>query len=307
LVSALFQQISTAEPRPMLQSVDALVSMLSARIERAMAATNAWGVDWFAMNIERGMGVKVYDHPFEPAVGWRRITTERVDLLLVRMESLDQGSSELASVFGVEAPDQLTAENVGQCWTPSDSAGPDPAGDSGRRRPSRIRGQRFPRAGCRDRTDDICSTGVARGTWSEPRPTYLHVNRVDRPLRPTLIEDCCRASVPPVIAQPMRWYACSTGCLRRTRRTVASEVRADLAISRAVAPDRAASTTAASQRCSARLRSAVALRSSHPCGALMPASSQCCLIDSPVRYAFTKPLKDARNAHQWVSRPACQR
>ena len=111
-VSAFFQAMEAPGARGVGTSADDLLSELGTRFERQMARSETAEVDWFDVNIAGVVGVDVYGHPFDPSRGWGRITTGSVDLLVLRRESIDEGSSQLGSVFGVDLPRSLPAENV---------------------------------------------------------------------------------------------------------------------------------------------------------------------------------------------------
>lgn len=113
-VSATFQSFGAPGASALPDSVDVMISRLSAQFERALRSENPWAVDYFDINFATTMGISVYDHPFDPSVGWARITTDHAEVLLMRMESLDEGAGALSSLFGVDVATPLRAENVGQ-------------------------------------------------------------------------------------------------------------------------------------------------------------------------------------------------
>lgn len=97
---------------PVAQSVDDELLALSGSINRQMARVSEHGLDWFDVNVKRVVGLDVYEHEFDPALGWGRITDDRADLLLLRTESLDQATDAIGAVFGVDVPPTLPAENA---------------------------------------------------------------------------------------------------------------------------------------------------------------------------------------------------
>jgi len=93
-------------------SVEEELLALTARVDQQMARSSEHGLDWFDVNLRPVLGLNVYEHEFEPSVGWGRICDDRVDLLLLRTESLDEATGVLAEVFGVDVPPTLPKENA---------------------------------------------------------------------------------------------------------------------------------------------------------------------------------------------------
>jgi hypothetical protein len=69
--------------------------------------------DWFDRELAPTLGIDVYEHPFDPAVGYAVIETPAVRLLVLRQESLDAAPRALADFLGVAADVAIPAENVG--------------------------------------------------------------------------------------------------------------------------------------------------------------------------------------------------
>jgi len=64
---------------------------------------------WFDCEIKAVFGIDVYDHPFKPQEGYTRIQTSRADVLVLRLEDLDDLIPSVVSDF-VDAP--LTVERT---------------------------------------------------------------------------------------------------------------------------------------------------------------------------------------------------
>ncbi len=106
-VAAFFQ---AAERRGHL-GPDATVASL------ADAFGGAWDgpLDWFDVQMRKVLGIDVYAHPFDPAVGHATITTDSVRLLLVRQEDLRAPETAVAIGAHVGRPGtiELRTANVG--------------------------------------------------------------------------------------------------------------------------------------------------------------------------------------------------
>ena len=70
-------------------------------------------VDWFDRELEPSLGIDVYAHPFDPAVGYGLIETPSVRLLLLRQESLDVAPAALGQFLGLPHALALERENEG--------------------------------------------------------------------------------------------------------------------------------------------------------------------------------------------------
>lgn len=104
LIAAFFQ---TAERRGELAG--ATVDSLLARFDHDFTAMVLW---WCDLQVRDGIGLDLYAHPFDPAVG--HATVERDDLraLVIRRESLDRAPDALAAFLGRPDPVELPRTNV---------------------------------------------------------------------------------------------------------------------------------------------------------------------------------------------------
>jgi hypothetical protein len=93
------------EPAGSGPSVDQLVAELAA---------GRWArppVRWFDLEFAPGLGIDVYDHPFDPAAGSAVIETPAVRVLLLRQESFGAAPAALARFLGRPEPVPVPARN----------------------------------------------------------------------------------------------------------------------------------------------------------------------------------------------------
>jgi hypothetical protein len=68
---------------------------------------------WFDTEFRQGLGVDVYEYPFDPAQGYRVIETPAVRVLLLRQENLDIAARALGEFLGLSRELEIVQENVG--------------------------------------------------------------------------------------------------------------------------------------------------------------------------------------------------
>lgn len=68
-------------------------------------------IGWFDRELHVSLGINVYEHPFDPAVGYAIIETPSVRLLILRQESLDVAPQALGHFLGLPEPLVLAREN----------------------------------------------------------------------------------------------------------------------------------------------------------------------------------------------------
>jgi hypothetical protein len=68
---------------------------------------------WFDRELLLAIGIDVYEHPFDPAVGHTTIESPTARLLVLRHESLDVAPAALGQFLGLPGPVPLPRENVG--------------------------------------------------------------------------------------------------------------------------------------------------------------------------------------------------
>ena len=76
--------------------------------------------EWFDRELAPTLGIDVYDHPFDPAVGYGTIETPSVRLLVLRHESLERAPRALADFLGLADEVTIAPENVGAAKDYSD-------------------------------------------------------------------------------------------------------------------------------------------------------------------------------------------
>lgn len=89
------------------------LAMLQERVEELFKLGRS-GTDWFEREILELTGIDVYERPFDPALGYEIIETERFRLLVLRFESLaDTGPDALQRFFDLDRPVSIDQANVG--------------------------------------------------------------------------------------------------------------------------------------------------------------------------------------------------
>jgi hypothetical protein len=106
-VSAFFHA-SGRQPRLAGASVDELVAAL---VDEEWARPP---VRWFDREFEPGLGIAVYDHPFDPAAGYGVIDTAAARVLLVRQEDFAHLPGVLARFLHRREPVPVPARNEGR-------------------------------------------------------------------------------------------------------------------------------------------------------------------------------------------------
>lgn len=104
-VSAFFQ---TATRHGSL-TPDTTVEEVISRIDLPSQRLN---LDWFDEHVTEHLGIDVFAHPFDPAVGHTTIEGEHVRWLVLRRESLDRAPDALATFFGRDEPFPFRSANV---------------------------------------------------------------------------------------------------------------------------------------------------------------------------------------------------
>jgi Putative capsular polysaccharide synthesis protein len=104
LVAQWFQEHARFDNRPI--SADDVVDQLFALWKRL-------DHDWFEFQYGAMLGIDVYEHPFDPAVGFGVIENPAIDALLLRQESLDRSAAPLREFFELSGPVDLRPANVG--------------------------------------------------------------------------------------------------------------------------------------------------------------------------------------------------
>lgn len=86
----------------------------TARFER-FAATQGVPrtLDWFDRELAPSLGIDVYDHAFDPSIGYGLIESPSVRMLLLRQESLDVAPAAIGQFLGLSHDVALDRENVG--------------------------------------------------------------------------------------------------------------------------------------------------------------------------------------------------
>ena len=69
--------------------------------------------EWFDRELVPSLGVDVYDHPFDPSVGYGIVETPAVKMLVLRQESLDAAPAALGGFLGLPGDVEIVPENVG--------------------------------------------------------------------------------------------------------------------------------------------------------------------------------------------------
>ena len=64
---------------------------------------------WFDTELRDGLGIDVHDYPFDPEMGYQRIETPAVRLLLIRQENLDQAPGVLSDFLNTPVPSLVNA------------------------------------------------------------------------------------------------------------------------------------------------------------------------------------------------------
>ncbi len=86
----------------------------TARFERFAAADGIpRTVEWFDRELAPSLGIDVYEHPFDPSLGYGVIDTPAVKMLVLRQESLDAAPAALGRLLGLAHDVTLDRENVG--------------------------------------------------------------------------------------------------------------------------------------------------------------------------------------------------
>ena len=70
-------------------------------------------LDWFDAELQPSLGIDVFDHPFDPAVGYATIETPAVRLLVLRQESLGVAPRALAQLLDLPNEVPIVERNVG--------------------------------------------------------------------------------------------------------------------------------------------------------------------------------------------------
>jgi hypothetical protein len=68
---------------------------------------------WFDTEFKKGLGVDVYQHPFDPARGYALIETPAVRVLVLRQESFDVAGAALREFLELSRDPEIVEENVG--------------------------------------------------------------------------------------------------------------------------------------------------------------------------------------------------
>jgi hypothetical protein len=68
---------------------------------------------WFDTEFKKGLGVDVYQHPFDPARGYAVIETPAVRVLVLRQESFEVAGPALREFLGLSREPEIVKENVG--------------------------------------------------------------------------------------------------------------------------------------------------------------------------------------------------
>lgn len=70
-------------------------------------------IDWFELQLAPCLGLDVYQHPFDPTVGWGQIDTPELHCLLLRMEGMDVVPEALGRHLGAPGPIPILRSNTG--------------------------------------------------------------------------------------------------------------------------------------------------------------------------------------------------
>jgi hypothetical protein len=70
-------------------------------------------LQWFESRLEPALGIDVYDHGFDPSVGYQIISTDTVRLLVLRCEDLHSAPRGLAELLDRDRPVPVPQLNVG--------------------------------------------------------------------------------------------------------------------------------------------------------------------------------------------------
>ena len=104
LVAQWFQEHDRFGSEPV--SADQIIDELFQRSERLHN-------DWFDFQFAALLGIDVYQHRFDPTVGYGLIEAPSADVMLLRQESLDRSAAPLGEFFELPGPVDLRPENVG--------------------------------------------------------------------------------------------------------------------------------------------------------------------------------------------------
>lgn len=72
------------------------------------------GINWFDNEMQKHLGIDVYSYPFDKDKGYSIINQKNIDLLIVRLENINEISSDVFSGFLAVENFTLKNQNVGQ-------------------------------------------------------------------------------------------------------------------------------------------------------------------------------------------------
>ncbi|MEB3214130.1 MAG: putative capsular polysaccharide synthesis family protein [Leptolyngbyaceae bacterium] len=90
---------------------DRIISVIHRKFKEFDESTNRI-CTWFDRELKTTFGIDVFEHPFDPEQGYQVIQTDQVDLLLLRLEDLNQvGEGVVSEFLGLPSPLKLKNRN----------------------------------------------------------------------------------------------------------------------------------------------------------------------------------------------------
>lgn len=111
LISSLFQRMKVHSPQLINPDGTWKVNEIKDHVYHLVSKKKISAFRWFEQEFRQGLGINIYDHPFDQFQGYGTLIKDHLEILTLRLENSEKWEQKITEFLNLSTPFQLSSKN----------------------------------------------------------------------------------------------------------------------------------------------------------------------------------------------------